>query len=63
MARVCQACAWNLPDPSLADAVVGFIECPECELREALTEEEIREATWAVEQQIHVLENNTCTKK
>lgn len=54
----CAKCGWNLPQPSLADAVLGFRECSECEHREAVPEAERREALWAVEQQIRVLESH-----
>ena len=54
----CAKCGWNLPEPSLTDAVVGFRECSNCEHREAVPEGQRREALWSVEQQIHVLEAN-----
>ena len=58
MESLCARCGWNLPQPSLADAVIGYRECPECELREAVPEQDRREALWSVEQQICVLERD-----
>ena len=55
----CTKCGWDLPQPSLTDAVLGFRECTECEHREPVPEDERREALWSVEQKIHVLEHGT----
>jgi hypothetical protein len=54
----CPHCAWDFPQPTLADAVLGFRECSNCEFREAVPEAERREALWSVEQQIYVLERD-----
>lgn len=52
----CEKCGWNLPQPSLADAVMGFRECSNCEHREDVPEQDRLEACYDIEQKIHVLE-------
>lgn len=53
----CKKCGWNLPQPTLADAISGFRECTNCEDREVVPEQERLEAAWGIEQRLHLLEN------
>ncbi len=52
----CKKCGWNLPEPSLGEAIVGRVECPECETPRQLTETERLEIGQDFEQKLFLLE-------
>lgn len=51
-----ETCNWNLA-PSLADAVLGYIKCSNCEHKNSLADEARLEIAQDFEQKVHVLEH------
>lgn len=53
----CPNCGWDIPEPGLAEAVIGTIKCSECDHSMAIDQDARREVLQSYDQRLHLLDN------